>query len=487
MNLSRFSARLIAVSIATCFALLVASSVCAGAPAGTSPNDPLMVPKDSQTIAPNTTLWFYFDYVTERIQLGRGFTRARANVAVDANGVGGLLLAVYTPSQANDWVSDPTTEPAGFGTPYYDRLTQVLVHDLYWSGGFNTSGRYFVAITNANAAPVTFRLTITGDTVTLYPPPAPTPKPALFVPFTVTPAPTGTIQGKVVFQTAIGGLIYTVNGDGSNLTPISHGIDPAWSPDGKQITFARWDNTAPGLYIANADGSEERIIFTAPRLRSPRWSPDGKYIVFSQDKTKTDSTPIWKLGLVEIATGKLTEPQCSRLCYVPSWNNDSVTVAYTDPGVGIQATNIFSGPASLVLGPRGYYFDTAANIPRPILNMPPIQTSEWSSDGRRIVYSQQAHDRWELNVVNADGSNPTAITSPDPIQYYLLGVAVHNVAPTWSLDSQQILFLSDRNGKWEFFAANADGSTLRQVLKNVTDRVPLRFDFENERMMDWTN
>jgi Tol biopolymer transport system component len=119
--------------------------------------------------------------------------------------------------------------------------------------------------------------------------------------------------------------------------------------------------------------------------------------------------------------------------------------------------------------------------------MPPIQTSEWSPDGSRIVYSQQAHDRWELNVVNADGSNPTGITSPDPIQYYLLGVAVHNVAPTWSPDSKQILFLSDRNGKWEFFAVNADGSNLRQVLKNVTDRVSVRFDFENERIMDWTN
>ena len=91
-----------------------------------------------------------------------------------------------------------------------------------------------------------------------------------------------------------------------------------------------------------------------------------------------------------------------------------------------------------------------------------------------------------MHSVNADGTNATGITSPNQILYTLFNVIVNNVAPAWSPDSKQILFLSDRNGKWEFFVVNADGSNIRQVLKNVTDLVPLRFDFENERMMDWT-
>ncbi|MBI3913937.1 MAG: PD40 domain-containing protein [Chloroflexi bacterium] len=457
----------------------------AAGPTGSSPNDPMMVPTDSQSIAPNSTLWFYFDYVTERIQEGRGSTRARANVAVDANGISGLQLAIYTPSQANDWLSDPTTEPTGFGTPYIDRMTQVLVHDLYWLGGFNVSGRYLVAVTNANTAPVTFRLTITGNTVTLYPTPTPASKPTLFIPVTVTPPPTGTVQGKIVFETATGGAIYTVNGDGSNLTRVSQGIEPSWSPDGKQITFARWDNVLPGIYIANADGSDERRILGAPRVRWPRFSPDGKFIVFAQEKTKTDNNPIWKLGLVEIATGNLTEPQCTQLCFMPSWNSDSVTVTYADPGFGIMGTSILSGPPSLILGPTGSYWDTAANIPRPILHMPPIQSAAVSPDGKRIIYSQPAHDRYELNLVYADGTNPMAVTSPDPILYYLLGVAVHNVSPAWSPSGNEIMFLADRNGKWEFFVVNPDGSNLRQVLKNVTDLITIRYDFSNERMLDW--
>jgi TolB protein len=302
----------------------------------------------------------------------------------------------------------------------------------------------------------------------------------------VTPVPNGTVQGKFVFETATGGAIYTVNGDGSNLALVSHGIDPAWSPDGKQITFARWDNTAPGLYIANADGSHEQIIYTSPRIRSPRWSPDGKYIAFTQDKTKNDNNPVWKLGVVEVATGKLLEPQCSKLCYVPSWGSDSVSLAYFDPSVGIMATNIFSGPPWLVFGPQGSYFDTAANIFRPILNMEPIQSEEISPDGKRIVYSQQAHDRWEVNIVNFDGSNPTGVTSPDLILSLFFNVVDHNVSPTWSPDGKQILFLSTRNGKWEFFVVNPDGTGLTQVLKNVTDSIPLQYGYSYERMIDWT-
>jgi hypothetical protein len=487
------------ILFAVIFATLAASSALAGEPTGASPNDPLMVPTDWQFLAPNTTLWFYFDYVTDTGGGGFGFfraattTRAQVNVALDAYGIGGMQFAIYTPEQANDWLRDPTTAPIGRGTPYRDTVSGEITRDLYWTGAFNTGGRYFITVTNNNPVAIPFRLTVTGDTVTLYPVPTPAPTPTLVVPFTVAPVPTGTIQGKIVFQTATGGLIYTVNGDGSDLTLLTYGIDPTWSPDGKQIAFARWGSTYPGLYIMNADGSKEQLIYGASRIRSPKWSPDGKYIAFTQDKPSADGKPLWKLGLIEIGKvidadtikNVLSEPQCSRLCYAPSWNSDSVTLAYTDPGVGIMTTSIISGSASLILGPQGTYFDAAAGIVRPILHMPPIQSTEWSPDGKRIVYSQRAHDRWELNVVSADGSNPVGITSPDPILYTLFGVTVHNVAPTWSPDGEQILFLSDRNGKWEFFVTDPRGSNIRQVLKNVTDRIFLRFDFENERMMDW--
>jgi len=473
------------------------SALRASTPMGTSPLDALMVPGDWITIAPNASLWFYFDYAAETTSVGFGVrrtvVRAPVHVALDANRSSAIQFAIYTPALVQEWLRDPTTPPVGRGTPLRDSAGET-VHDLFWSGAFNTGGRYFINVTNAASVAVPVRLTVRGDSVTLYPTPTPTPTPTLPIP--VTRVPTATIPGKIVFQQATGGIIYTVNGDGSNLTPITTGIDPAWSPDGKQIAFARWDSAYPGLYVVNADGSNERLIYGAQHLRSPRWSPDGRLMAFTQRKTGTSGQELWKLGVVELphvkpgtdegVPARLTEPQCARLCYVPSWNRDSETLAFVVPGSGIMATSVLGGPAWSILAPSGSYWDTRENIPRPILHLPPIQTAQWSPDGTRVVYAQRVHDRWELGVVNADGTNVRSLTQPDPILYAFFRVIVNNVSPVWSPDSQQILFLSDRNGRWEFFVINADGSNPRQVLKNVTDLIPLRFNFEDERMMDWT-
>lgn len=480
------------VVTALVLSLLTVTALAEG-PRGAGPTDPLMVPTNSQAIDPDSTLWFYFDYSVDT-STGGGFGRGRAgpvtrspvNVTVDANGASGLGLAVYTPSQARDWMADPTTTPVGRGSPFVDTSSGLVTHDVYWSGAFNTSGRYLLALSNSSSSPISFRLTVTGDAVTLFPVVAPSPTPTLPIPFTPSPIPTGTLEGKIVFENATGGDIYTVNGDGSSLARVTRGIDPAWSPDGKKIVFARWDNTNPGLYIADADGANEQLLFGAPRVRWPRPSPDGKYIVFSQDKSKADNNIIWKLGLIDLATGQFTEPRCSQLCFAPSWGTDSATLVYTDPNIGILATNAFSGSESL-LGPTGSYWDSAAGFARPIVHFPPMQNSILSPDGKRIVYSMQAHDRWELNLMNADGRGQTGLTKPDPIAYYLLDIADHNVAPIWSPDGQEILFLSDRNGKgkWEFFITDMSGTNIRQVLKNVTDQISVKFSFEGERIMDW--
>ncbi len=486
--------------IAAIGAVIAASAFAAG-PTGASPTDPLMVPTTAQTIAPQTTLWFYFDYAVGTSGGGGGpgggpgggragpggssDAGAKANVTVDAKGVGGVAMAIYTPAQAADWLKDPAVEPVGRGTPYQDPACDTVTHDLFWSGAFNTSGRYLIGIRNSNRNAVSLTLKVTGDSVTLYPTPVPTATPALEVPITATPVPTGTLQGKLVFEATTGGDIYTVNGDGSNLTRVTRGIDPSWSPDGKRITFTRWDNTGAGVYIANADGSNERLVYGTSKARWPRCSPDGKYIVFSQDKTKGDDSSVWKLGVVEVATGRLSEPQCSQQCFSPNWTPDSANIVYIDPSAGIPTTNLFKGPATR-LGPNATYFDTGANIARPVTDWPPMQNAEMNPNGSQIVYAMQSQDRWELNTINSDGNGQTGITSPDRILSILFDKVIHNVTSTWSPDNRQILFLSDRNGKWEFFVTDGNGTNTKQVLKNVSNQLSLQFGYNNERIMDWT-
>ena len=58
--------------------------------------------------------------------------------------------------------------------------------------------------------------------------------------------------------------------------------DLAWSPDGRQITFARQDVEGWGLFVMEADGTNERRVFEQLKAASsPTWSPDGTQIAFT--------------------------------------------------------------------------------------------------------------------------------------------------------------------------------------------------------------
>jgi Tol biopolymer transport system component len=55
-------------------------------------------------------------------------------------------------------------------------------------------------------------------------------------------------------------------------------VDPAWSPDGRTIAFARQDHGPQRIYLTHTDGSATRPLTMG---RSPSWSPDGKNLAFA--------------------------------------------------------------------------------------------------------------------------------------------------------------------------------------------------------------
>jgi TolB protein len=56
-------------------------------------------------------------------------------------------------------------------------------------------------------------------------------------------------------------------------------VDPAWSPDGRTIAFARkHDGGTPTLYLVHPEGTALRRL---TRGRSPSWSPDGRRLAFA--------------------------------------------------------------------------------------------------------------------------------------------------------------------------------------------------------------
>lgn len=103
---------------------------------------------------------------------------------------------------------------------------------------------------------------------------------ALFTVTTIEPDGESKVEYKYVTQ------IWIVNTDGSSspkqLTSKENSSQPVFSPDGKQIVFARFVDNKPQLFLLPLDGGEA-IQLTKYKYgaSSPKWSPDGKQLLFS--------------------------------------------------------------------------------------------------------------------------------------------------------------------------------------------------------------
>lgn len=447
--------------LATLFLSLVLLTGAVLAQGGTGPGDAIIPTGAAVTAQPGSQTWYKF-HENGNTQL--------VKIALDANGQTGVFFRVYTPESIARWIAQQGLHPVGVSS-------RSPGHDQVWLGRFPFEGDYYAVVENSNTFPVQYRLTVTGDGVTTVVSTTPTPTP-LTNPFE-TPVPVGALSGgKIVFQESSGGNIYTVNADGTNLQRVTFGMDPAFSPDGRQIAFTRQGPIA-GLYIINADGTNERIVFGANQVRSPSWI-DNSRLVFSTIRVEKSSPGIcfgtrcfgagdfnkWSLKEYNLQDSSVTDvitPPTGGT--VPSYNPAHANIAFMNPEKGLMLTTLE---------------DDA--LPQLLNDDLSINTPVMSPDGARLTYMVSQPPAWQVVVAVWDGTNATLLTKNDPLAFN----HPDSVAPTFSPDGQEILFVSNRNGRWEFFAMNHDGTNLRQVLKDVTDGLELQYNYSAERVASWS-
>jgi Tol biopolymer transport system component len=322
----------------------------------------------------------------------------------------------------------------------------------------------------------------TEPTVT-SPPPTPTPEPAATAtakPKAARPKPTATPEftGRLVFQTTLGGDLYTINADGSDLQRITDGMDPAWSPDGQQIAFTRWREPR-GVWVVDVTTGDERRVFDWSEARWPSWSPDGEQIVFSRHTGGTSgrefcfrgrcfSIPardFWNLGVVNPSDGSFAEPlPNSDVSQSPDWSPDGERIVY-DAVQGLQVQSVD--------GTISYPLTDDARDTSPI----------WSPDGEQIVFTRRQHDHWEIYVVDADGRNLTRLTNT-PLQPD--GMPGNGASPTWSPSGEYVAYLTDQTGTWEIWVMRTDGSNPRPMFRSSPGNLTLEYTFLAERALAWT-
>ena len=92
--------------------------------------------------------------------------------------------------------------------------------------------------------------------------------------------------------------------------------------------------------------------------------------------------------------------------------------------------------------------------PRRLTRMAQVNYSlpSWSPDGRKIVFVSERDGNFEVYVMNADGSGQQSLTRHPG----------HDSAPSWSSDGRKIAFTTKRDGNFEVYVMNADGSEQRE-------------------------
>ena len=88
----------------------------------------------------------------------------------------------------------------------------------------------------------------------------------------------------------------------------------------------------------------------------------------------------------------------------------------------------------------------------PVSALEPAQTER----GGKIAFTSYRDGNWEIYVMNADGSEQTRLTYNDANDYF----------PAWSPDGRRIAFHSYRDGNWEIYVMNADGSEQTRLTYN---------------------
>lgn len=269
-------------------------------------------------------------------------------------------------------------------------------------------------------------------------------------------------------------------------TPTPSQMPPLSGSGGGVLAFVAEQAGIPGIYLMNADGSDQRLV-TDQFDTNPAWSPDGTQIAFTSHRDNTIA-----IYVIDLTTGKLAPfTRTKRSPSQPDWSPDGGKIAHIDnpshPGIDYELFVINadgSNPRQLTdsagyryyaspdWSPDGSLLSVAsdqdgnydiflidpdgANLKQLTYTQAHESSPAWSPDGTRIAFESNRDGNWEIYVMNHDGSGVQRLTN-DP---------GNDQAPAWSPDGSQLAFQTNRDGNWEIYLMGADGSNPTRVTNN---------------------
>jgi Tol biopolymer transport system component len=245
------------------------------------------------------------------------------------------------------------------------------------------------------------------------------------------------------------------------------GFFPSYSPDGRRLA-----STTPAsglvrtwLYVAQADGSNARVLFDDPTQSAlaPAWAPKGDRIAFGLG-TFFPFGRRYAPAQIAVINGdgsglrRLT-PDDGGNYEFPSWSPDAkrlVLRAATPASKGLSILDVASGTLTPLTPDSG-----TDNLPA------------WSPKGDVITFTSRREGDWEIYAIRPDGTGLKRLThSP--------GNEAH---ASWSPDARWIAFSSARGGfkdemargggggqgATDIFVMRPDGTDVRRLTDDATE------------------
>jgi TolB protein len=252
------------------------------------------------------------------------------------------------------------------------------------------------------------------------------------------------------------------DGSGRHLV-IEEMHQPAFSPDGKWLAVNGELEEHMNLFIVKPDGSALQEISRHIEDSLPAWSPDGTGLTFSSTMHGDKQSRVYVIDDVPFGGGKV---EGRALNFGPDDVRGEYP-AWTDDGhIVYQGCDLTVEPA-----PCGLFLMPAAPGAQPFKRLTdrPEDTAP-AAHGGQIAFMSTRDGNWEIYIMNQDGSDLARLTYN----------AANDGLPTWSPDGKTLAFASNQEGGWAIWAMSPDGSNRRKLFD--IGGGGLVFDWEHERI-----
>jgi Tol biopolymer transport system component len=216
--------------------------------------------------------------------------------------------------------------------------------------------------------------------------------------------------------------------------------NPDWSPDGRRVVFAMSDGKRDDLWVAGIDGRHARRVLDCAGpcrwLDDPDWSPDGRHVVYSRTIRGRGGDGVSTLETVDVRTGRV------RVLLGPWRRQFTAGARYSPGGERMVFERVHKVDAGLEADIDGVTLTVVrlGGTGRPLRALTDSRlyaaTSDWSPNGRLIVYSALPtpdSSAPDLFLVGPRGGTPVRVTSLGDDGGYAN-------EPAWRPDSRGLLF-----------------------------------------------